>query len=129
MKIERMEIYVHVLTCTLMMGIYMYIGCHDNDNFIPYIQETSETMVTRSLKACPGLLGDGAQESLRALVMHNQDRDYQYVKKAVAKKTTPEIINHISAINLDTAANISELLVEQTLAKMEQVNQKLVSIN
>ena len=85
--------------------------------------------MTRSLKACPGFLSEAAQESLRALVMHSQDRDYQYVKKAVAKKTTPEIINHISAINLDTAANISELLVEQTLGKLEQINHKLVSIN
>ena len=85
-------------------------------------------MVTRSMKACPNLLSQQSQDTLRSLVMHSQDRDYQYVKKAVAKKTAPEIINHISAINLDTAANISELLVEQILAKLDQANQSLVSI-
>ena len=91
------------------------------------MQETSEQMVTRSMKTCPNLLSQQSQEQLRGLVMREQDKDYQYIKKAVAKKTAPEIINHISAINLDTAANISELLVEQTLAKLDQANHKLVS--
>lgn len=83
-------------------------------------------MVTRSLKACPNWLSQQSQDTLRGFVQRTQDRDYQYVKKAVAKKTAPEIINHISAINLDTAANISEFLVEQILAKVDQANQKLV---
>lgn len=86
-------------------------------------------MVTRSMKECPGLLNQQSQERLRALVMHKQDGDYQHVKRAVSRKTAPEIINHISAINLDTAANISELLVEQILAMLDQANQKLVSIH
>ena len=84
-------------------------------------------MVTRSMKACPNLLSQQAQDTLRGFVQRSQDRDYQYVKKAVAKKTAPEIINHISAINLDTAANISEFLVEQILSKVDQTNQKLVT--
>ena len=83
-------------------------------------------MVIQSMKACPNLLNEQSQEQLRGFVSHQQDRDYQYVKKAVAKKTAPEIINHISATNLDTAANISELLVEQILAKLDQANHKLV---
>lgn len=107
--------------------VVLNVGCHDNPNRITLTQETSEQMVTRSMKACPNLLSQQSQKQLRGLVMHEQDRDYQYVKKAVAKKTAPEIINHISAINLDTAANISELLVEQTLAKLDQANHKLVS--
>lgn len=83
-------------------------------------------MVTRSMKACPNWLSQQSQDTLRGFVQRTQDRDYQYIKKAVAKKTAPEIINHISAINLDTAANISEFLVEQILAKVDQANQKLV---
>ena len=83
-------------------------------------------MVTRSMKACPNWLSEQSQETLRGFVQRAQDRDYQYVKRAVAKKTAPEIINHISAVNLDTAANVSEFLVEQILAKVDQANQKLV---
>ena len=80
------------------------------------------------MNACSRVLSEQAQETLRGLVMRQQDRDYHYVKKAVAKKTAPEIINHISAINLDIAANISELLVEHILAKLDQANMKLVSL-
>ena len=48
-------------------------------------------------------------------------------KKSVAHKSAPEIINHISGINLDVAADISELIVEQTLMKLEKCNARLVS--
>ena len=53
--------------------------------------------------------------------------EYVDAKKAVAHKAAPEIINHISGINLDIAADISELIVEQTLDKLEKCNAKLVS--
>ena len=53
--------------------------------------------------------------------------EYVDAKKAVVHKAAPEIVNHISAINLDIAASISELIVEQTLEKLDHCNSKLVS--
>ncbi len=53
--------------------------------------------------------------------------DYVEAKKAVMRKSAPEIINHISSANIDTAASISELIVEQTLEQLDRCAAKLVS--
>ncbi len=53
--------------------------------------------------------------------------EFVEAKKAVVRKAAPEVINHISAANIDTAAAISELIVEQTLERLDRCNAKLVS--
>lgn len=61
------------------------------------------------------------------MVVGEMSSEYMDAKKSVAHKSAPEIINHISGINLDVAADISELIVEQTLMKLEKCNARLVS--
>ena len=53
--------------------------------------------------------------------------EFDVAKKTVVHKVVSEIINPISASNLDLAATISEYLVDKTLAKLEKINSKLVS--
>ena len=54
--------------------------------------------------------------------------EFDVARKTVIHKVVPEIINPISASNLDLAATISEHLVEKTLVKLEKINSKLVSV-
>lgn len=82
--------------------------------------------MTRSVKASSALLSEEAKKTLHGFVISKSGGDFVQVKKAVNKRTAPEIANHVSAINLDVAANISELVVEQTLLKLERVIHKLV---
>ena len=60
------------------------------------------------------------------MVVQEMGSGYVEAKKAVVRKASPEIINHISAINLDVAASISELIVEQTLEQLDKCNSRLV---
>ncbi len=91
-------------------------------------QATSDRMVEQTLRACPSLLTDEAKSKIRAMVLSSPvSSDFTYAKKAVTKKTAPEVVSHVSAINLDVAANISELIVEQTLARLDKANLKLVN--
>lgn len=88
-------------------------------------QESSERMVSQSVKACPTLL---SEETLQQFVVMEMGEDFLDAKKAVGHKMTPEIISHVSAINLDVAANISELIVEHILDKLERCNNRLVCL-
>ena len=80
-------------------------------------------MVSQSLKACPTLL---SEETLQQFVVMEMGEDFMEAKKAVGHKMAPEIISRVSAINLDVAANISELIVEHILDKLERCNRTLV---
>ena len=88
-------------------------------------QESSERMVSQSVKACPTLL---SEETLQQFVVMEMGEDFLDAKKAVGHKMAPEIISHVSAINLDVAANISELIVEHILDKLERCNNRLVCL-
>lgn len=56
------------------------------------------------------------------------DSEFVEEKKAVASKTALEVVNHISSTNLDVVAAISELMVEETLEKLESSIAKLVRV-
>ncbi len=91
-------------------------------------QATSDRMVEQTLRACPSLLTDETRSTIRGMVVSSAvSSDFTYAKKAVTKKCAPEVVSHVSGINLDVAANISELIVEQTLIKLDKANHKLVS--
>ena len=91
-------------------------------------QATSDRMVEQTLRACPSLLTDEAKTMIRGMVLSSSvSSDFTYAKKAVTKKSAPEVVSHVSAINLDVAANITELIVEQTLVKLDKANLKLVN--
>ncbi len=65
---------------------------------------------------------------IRGMVLSSSvSSDFTYAKKLVTKKSAPEVVSHVSAINLDVAANITELIVEQTLVKLDKANLKLVN--
>jgi hypothetical protein len=84
-----------------------------------FVQENIEKMVTQSVKACPTFLDDTNREALRQIGSRELQNELSETKKAVTKKTSPEIINHISAVNLEAAAVISELIVDRTLDELE----------
>lgn len=87
-------------------------------------------MVAQTLRACPSLLTEDAKRTLQGMVQSSAvTSDFMYGKKAVTRKTAPEIVSHVSAINLDVAANISELLVDQTLAQLDKANLRLVRLS
>ena len=52
--------------------------------------------------------------------------EFDVARKTISHKVVSEIVNPISASNLDLAATISQHLVEKTLAKLEKINSKLV---
>ena len=54
--------------------------------------------------------------------------DFEAAGKAIVNKVAAEIINPISATNLDLAATISEYLVEKALTKLERINSKMVCV-
>lgn len=90
-------------------------------------QDTSNRMVAQTLKACPTLLTEEAKQTLKGMVVSSGvTSDFTYGKKAVTRKAAPEIVSHVSAINLDVAANISELIVDQTLTMLDKANLRLV---
>ena len=85
-------------------------------------------MVEQTLKACPTLLTEEAKRTVQSMVLSSSiSSDFTYAKKAVTRKAAPEVVSHVSAINLDVAANITELMVEQTLVKLDRANLSLVS--
>ena len=85
-------------------------------------------MVEQTLKACPTLLTEEAKRTVKSMVLSSSiSSDFTYAKKAVTRKAAPEVVSHVSAINLDVAANITELIVEQTLVKLDRANLSLVS--
>jgi len=85
-------------------------------------------MVEQTLRSCPSLLTEEAKAAVRGMVLSSAvSSDFTYAKKAVTKKAAPEVVSHVSAINIDVAANISELIVEQTLLRLDKANQRLVS--
>ena len=120
------NIFTEHVNVSQLKSLHRIVHIHVRLNSISLSQETSEQMVTRSAKASSVLLSEEAKKTLRSFVVSKSDRDFVLIKKAVAGRTAPEIANHVSAINLDVAANISELVVEQTLMKLERANHKLV---
>lgn len=84
-------------------------------------------MISQTLRACPDLLTEDAKKTLQGMT-HSSGvtSDFMYAKKAVVRKAAPEIVSHVSAINLDVAAGISELIVEQTLTELERATLRLV---
>ena len=83
-------------------------------------------MVAQSNRACSKLLSVSASSTLAELSSAELSTDLTQAKHAVGKKTAPEVINHVSAVNLDMAASISELVVEQTLLRLERSTAQLV---
>ena len=75
----------------------------------------------------PSLPPSQDRNILSKLVVTEMGSEFEEARKTVVHKVVPEIINPISASNLDLAATISELLVEKTLLKLERINSKLVS--
>jgi hypothetical protein len=93
-----------------------------------HVQGNSEHMVSQSVKACPSLLTDKDRQLLNTLVVSDMGSEFDVAKKTVVHKVVSEIINPISASNLDLAATISEYLVDKTLAKLEKINSKLIKL-
>ncbi|CAI8056021.1 F-actin-uncapping protein LRRC16A [Geodia barretti] len=93
-----------------------------------HVQGNSERMVSQSVKACPSLLTDKDRQLLNTLIVSDMGSEFDVAKKTVVHKVVSEIINPISASNLDLAATISEYLVDKTLAKLEKINSKLIKL-
>ncbi len=63
---------------------------------------------------------------LDELVLHSKTREFSQAKRDLIRHSLPEVVNFVSDTNVEVAAEISEQLVDYTLARLDKINSKLV---
>eukprot|EP00731_Ephydatia_muelleri_P026276 Em0018g376a len=87
--------------------------------FEEHIKESSEKMVSHTVRSCSTLLSAEDSELLRQLVVAQPNEDFFEAKKTVAHKAVPEIINYVSLVNTHVATSVAEHAVDCALENLE----------
>jgi hypothetical protein len=92
--------------------------------FEEHVQESSEKMVSGTLKSFPLLLSsEEHQKRLEGLVVG--DMVEGFLEAEIVNRAGPEVANKISHFNLQVSTKVTKILVEVTLTALGEITKRL----